>query len=87
LELLDEDELLSLILPMDRVIETMTPIHLSDELSYYVRQGQAVLVPKSPTQGLVRLYTRQTMFMGVGEVLEDGRIAPRRLVKAAERTH
>jgi tRNA pseudouridine55 synthase len=41
-----------------------------------------VLVPRAPTAGLVRLYSTQRRFLGVGEVLDDGRVAPRRLLDA-----
>lgn len=71
------------LLPMDRIVNHLPEVRLSDELSFYVRKGEAVLVPKAPTEGSVRLYGRRDVFMGIGEVLDDGRIAPRRLVKAA----
>ncbi|MGX2039808.1 tRNA pseudouridine(55) synthase TruB [Methylocaldum sp. MU1018] len=80
---LDEDELPKLVLPMDRIVSTLPAVHLSDELGFYVRKGQAVLVPKAPVQGWVRLYAQQSVFMGVGEILDDGRVTPRRLVKTA----
>jgi tRNA pseudouridine55 synthase len=85
LETLEDPALLAVILPMDAIVENLPSLRLSDELGFYLRKGQAVLVPKAPVQGWVRLYVRQTVFMGVGEVLDDGRIAPRRLIKAAER--
>jgi tRNA pseudouridine55 synthase len=37
------------------------------------------LVPKAPTEGLVRLYDSVGAFVGVGEILEDGKIQPKRL--------
>jgi tRNA pseudouridine55 synthase len=40
-------------------------------------------VPHAPTSGWVRIHESGEgggRFLGVGEVLEDGRIAPRRLV-------
>ena len=30
--------------------------------------------------GLVRLYNEQNAFLGMGEVLDDGRVAPKRLM-------
>ena len=53
---------------------------LTPAVSYYLRQGQPVLVPRAPTQGLLRIYAREGRFLGVGEVLDDGRVAPRRLI-------
>ena len=84
MEALDEDELLKRVLPMDSIISGLPAVQLSDELGFYVRKGQAVLVPKAPVHGWVRLYARQSGFMGVGEILDDGRVAPRRLVVAAQ---
>jgi len=54
---------------------------LTDTLAYYLRQGQPVLVPNAPTSGLLRLYDDGEQFMGIGEVLDDGRIGPRRLFR------
>ncbi|RMD71390.1 MAG: tRNA pseudouridine(55) synthase TruB [Gammaproteobacteria bacterium] len=69
----------ALLLPMDRALGQCPPVQLSPDISYYLRMGQPVLVPHAPTEGMVRLYGDKR-FIGVGEVLEDGRIAPRRLV-------
>jgi tRNA pseudouridine55 synthase len=56
-------------------------------MAFYLRQGQPILVPKAPASGWVQLTRSHAepgkAFLGVGEVLEDGRIAPRRLVRAA----
>ena len=42
--------------------------------------GQPVLVPQAPTEGMVRLYDSGDVFLGVGEILDDGRVQPKRLV-------
>jgi tRNA pseudouridine55 synthase len=59
-------------------------VHLVDLTAYYLRKGQPVIVPRAPTEGWVRIHEDdgegQSRFLGVGEVLDDGRIAPRRLV-------
>jgi len=83
MESLNADELLKLVLPMDRIVVDLPAVRLSEELGFYVRRGQAVLVPNAPLQGWVRLYAKPSVFMGVGEILDDGRVAPRRLVKVA----
>ncbi len=75
-----EGRLEALLLPMDAALSQCPPVRLSPDVSYYLRMGQPVLVPHAPTEGVVRLYGDER-FLGVGEVLEDGRIAPRRLVK------
>jgi len=75
LEFLDK-----LLLPIDTVVLEMPEIILSESVSCYLGQGQAVIVPHAPTQGMLRIYNENHDFLGVGEVLDDGRIAPRRLV-------
>jgi tRNA pseudouridine55 synthase len=56
---------------------------LTGDAAFYLRQGQPVLVPKAPTSGWVRLYEGESTFLGMGEILDDGRVAPRRLMKTA----
>ncbi|MCU0936501.1 MAG: tRNA pseudouridine(55) synthase TruB [Gammaproteobacteria bacterium] len=67
------------ILPIESAVGDWPDIRLPEDMAYYLRQGQAVLVPRAPTRGWVRLYGGDARFLGVGEVLDDGRIAPRRL--------
>jgi tRNA pseudouridine55 synthase len=69
----------SVILPTETAVRDWPHLRLTEDVAYYLRQGQAVLVPRAPTRGWVRLYGDDARFLGVGEVLDDGRIAPRRL--------
>jgi tRNA pseudouridine55 synthase len=69
-----------LLLPVDTVMQEMPEVVLSHTVSGYLGQGQAVIVPHAPTQGMLRIYNENHDFLGVGEVLDDGRVAPRRLV-------
>jgi tRNA pseudouridine55 synthase len=46
-----------------------------------------VIVPHAPAAGWVQIFEAQSSdregaFLGVGEILDDGRVAPRRLVLA-----
>lgn len=70
-----------LLLPLDTAVQNLPDLYLSDESAHYVSQGQAVRVPNAPSNGLVRLYCEQDKFIGIGKVLEDGRVAPRRLMR------
>ncbi len=78
-------ELDSVLLPMESVVAQWPNVELNEDSAFYIRQGQAVLVPHAPTSGWVRLFTGDAHFLGVGEVLDDGRIAPRRLVGLPQR--
>lgn len=72
-----------ILLPSDTAIESWPGLNLSTDAAYYLKQGQAVLVPKAPSEGWVRLYEGPDQFLGIGCILDDGRVAPKRLVNAA----
>ncbi|MEJ2761274.1 MAG: tRNA pseudouridine(55) synthase TruB [Gammaproteobacteria bacterium] len=68
------------LLSVDTVIREMPEVEMAETVAYYLKQGQPVIIPHAPTEGLLRIYTDTHVFLGVGEVLDDGRIAPRRLI-------
>jgi tRNA pseudouridine55 synthase len=74
------DALDQVLAPMEAALAGWPQVQLPENAAFYLKKGQPVLVPKSPTQGWVRLYASGDRFIGAGEVLDDGRIAPRRLV-------
>jgi len=79
------DALDALLLPVETAVRDWPVVSLSDATAFYIRQGQPVIVPHAPTAGRVQLIEQSTdgskqMFIGVGEILDDGRVAPRRLV-------
>ena len=75
------DELLE---PASSAVQHWPSVELTEVTASYLRQGQAVQIPHAPTQGWVRIFSESATtgsdFLGVGEILEDGRVAPRRLV-------
>jgi tRNA pseudouridine55 synthase len=81
LETLDDGERLSLLLPLTAIADELPLVKLTAEVASFLRKGQAVFVPNAPSVGLVRLFTREGAFLGIGEVTDDGMIAPKRLVK------
>lgn len=68
------------LLPVDTALQSWPAVHLNDDSAYYLNGGQAVMVPRAPTSGWVRLYQGE-QFLGLGEILDDGRVAPRRLMR------
>jgi tRNA pseudouridine55 synthase len=72
------DEILT---PMEDALADWPEVRLSQDASYYLCQGQPVFVPRVQERGLVRLFNGDAGFLGLGTVLDDGRIAPKRLVK------
>lgn len=75
------DELDQYLLPCDTSVARWPDVKLTPAAAYYLKQGQPVIVPYAPTEGWVRLLLKDNQFLGVGEILEDGRVAPRRLMQ------
>jgi tRNA pseudouridine55 synthase len=74
------DTLDALLLPLDSTLGHCPAVRLSADAAFYLAQGQPVLVPRAPTEGLVRLYDADEHFVGVGCILDDGRVQPKRLI-------
>lgn len=70
-----------MLLPLASSVADLPRVELGDSAAYYLQQGQPIMTPDRPLDGWVSVYQASgSQFLGVGEVLEDGRIAPRRLV-------
>lgn len=68
----------------DLAIEHLPRASMPAQMAAYVRQGQAVMLRQLPSSGLVRLYD-EAEFIGIGEMLDDGRVKPHRLIKETAR--
>ena len=81
-EIGDPQEMDALLLPVASAVGSWPSVRLHEDTAHYVRQGQPVQVAQAPTDGWVQIFesAEEDRFLGVGEVLTDGRIAPRRLV-------
>jgi tRNA pseudouridine55 synthase len=73
-------EMDALLQPADAALGGLPLVRLSESGGFYMRQGQPVLVPNAPCNGMVRVALESGEFLGVGEILDDGRVAPRRLI-------
>ncbi|EMP4111399.1 tRNA pseudouridine(55) synthase TruB [Vibrio parahaemolyticus] len=70
-----------LLMPMDTAVEDLPEVNLIPELADMVQHGQPVQVLGAPEQGALRLTMGEDrLFIGVGEMNDDGKIAPKRLV-------
>ncbi|EJG1063609.1 tRNA pseudouridine(55) synthase TruB [Vibrio parahaemolyticus O1] len=70
-----------LLMPMDTAVEDLPEVNLIPELADMVQHGQPVQVLGAPEQGSLRLTMgEERLFIGVGEMNDDGKIAPKRLV-------
>lgn len=68
--------------PVDSGLEHWPLIQLSEHSSFYWLHGQPVRAPEAPRFGMLRVQDHNGRFIGIGEVSEDGRIAPRRLIRS-----
>lgn len=77
-------ELDPLLLPVDTAVGHLPDVNMSELVAGYLLQGQAVQVPGAPLDGLVRLTEGEAhRFLGVGEIDDQGRVAPKRLVSSS----
>lgn len=76
----------AILLPADVLVTALPKVVLDADSAYYLKRGNSVWVAKQKERGAVRLYEASTdtgdgeVFLGVGQILDDGKVAPRRLV-------
>lgn len=70
------------LMPSDSGLQDWPLVVLSEHSAFYWLHGQAVRAPDAPQFGMVRVQDHNARFIGIGEVSEDGRIAPRRLIRS-----
>lgn len=68
----------------DCLIADLPEVMLDEDSTFYLRRGQAVWLAGKRDQGEIRLYGNDRQFLGLGEVMSDGKIAPRRLMQTHE---
>ena len=68
------------VLPIEACLQHLPRLVVSEAATFYIQQGQSVVVPKSPQSGMVRIADVEGMFLGVGELRDDGKLAPKRLL-------
>lgn len=73
----------ALLLPIDSAIESLPVVTLNADAAFYLMQGQAVWQAGKKPSGDMRLYDEQDNFLGLGWMQDDGKIAPKRLIKNA----
>lgn len=70
-----------LLLPIETALMQWPEVHLNRDTAYYLLQGQSIQVARAPTAGWVRLYDSSDQLIGMGQVQEDGKVAPKRLFR------
>ncbi len=73
-----------LLMAADSALQHFPALSLSEEMTYCLRRGQAVSTVCAPEDGPVRIYDHNRIFIGIGTILDDGRVAPKRLLKTGD---
>ena len=78
----DETQSLDALLqPIEAALTDWPTIELTHDLSFYLLQGQPVQVPHAPVKGYLRLIDENKGFIGLGQILSDGRVAAKRMLR------
>jgi tRNA pseudouridine55 synthase len=80
LEATPEAERDALLLPTDHLVDSLPRVELDSDAAYYLRQGQAIWQPKLQVHQRFRVFDEKQIFIGVGEVNPEGKLAPIRLI-------
>ncbi|MFZ2312959.1 MAG: tRNA pseudouridine(55) synthase TruB [Methylobacter sp.] len=82
LSAMDEQSLFQCLINVDKPLEAMPSVQLSDEQTTCIKHGQSLNLLALPSgcasQGMVRMYNAE-VFLGLGEMLLDGKLAPKKL--------
>lgn len=80
-EVAPKERLDPLLLPMDTAVEDLPEVNLNAELTNLVQHGMPVQVFGAPEGTPLRMTSgEEKLFIGVAEVNDDGKVAPKRLV-------
>jgi len=82
-EAMSDEQRLAVLAPADSAVLHLPAITLDDDSVFYLLQGQAVWRSGAIPAGLLRLYSEQQVFLGLGELQPEGKIAPKRLMQQA----
>ncbi|MGK0601331.1 tRNA pseudouridine(55) synthase TruB [Yokenella regensburgei] len=70
-----------LLMPMDSPASDFPRVNIPTVVAAYFKNGQPVRASQAPSEGLVRVTEgEEEAFIGMGEIDDEGRVAPRRLV-------
>ncbi|MFT4563913.1 MAG: tRNA pseudouridine55 synthase [Gammaproteobacteria bacterium] len=69
------------LLALDSALQHLSGLQLTDDMAFRVTRGQTIVIEDVLAVGDIRLYGPTREFIGIGMVLDDGRVAPRRLMR------
>ncbi len=71
----------ALLLPPQAALAGWPQVSLDADSSFYFRRGQAVQVRGAPGKGQLAVFGPDDVLLGLAEIDDDGRVAPRRLLE------
>jgi tRNA pseudouridine55 synthase len=84
LTVMNEQDLFQCLINVDKPLEALPAVELSAEQAVLIKYGQSINLPALSSsslgsmQGAVRMY-QAAVFLGLGEMLMDGKLAPKKL--------
>lgn len=79
-EALSPEARIEALLPTDTAVLYLPSVTMDEDSAFYLQRGQSVWQSGVIPTGLLRLYNQNKVFLGLGELSSDGKIAPRRLI-------
>ena len=74
-----------LLLPMETALDGLPKVSVDEMSVQYLRHGNPVQASDAPVEGMVQVYVDDTNeFIGVGQINDDGMVAPKRIVVVPE---
>lgn len=80
LEAMSLDERDARLLPVDSLLRGFPEIYLDESASGCFLRGHEVAKENVPVTGIARIYDIKQRFIGIGEITQDGRVRPKRLL-------
>ena len=68
-----------LLRPLDEAVADWPAVYLNRDQAYYLLRGNPIHARVGDASGLVRVFGEDRRFLGIGEVVGDGLLAPKRL--------
>lgn len=68
------------LLPVDAALADIPQVYLSSEQGVRLMQGQPIELSEVPNRPIIRVYQENAGLIGLGKCLDDGRLAPRRML-------
>jgi len=68
------------LLPLESIISCSESVYLTSKMAFCIKQGGAIKITQSVSEGYVKLYLSDHAFLGVGKILSDGQIIAEQLL-------